>query len=286
MKKTLVFAIVLIAAWLVSGCSGQAAAASEDILYHPGSSQEAPAVVEPVGQVDNGPSETEVQAGLLDNILAAAMPSQAELETDECLICDFDMAQYSGPLSADEVDGLLLALNDEYRAWAIYGQVIIDHGDVRPFTSIQSSEASHINSLIALFNTYGIPVPENPWIGQVPSFTTTPEACAAGVDAEILNSELYDKLFSTTDRQDILDVYTFLQQASDSNHLPAFERCSTGVTGTQSGAGSQYGQGGAGGQGSSGNADGSTTQGQPGGQGRGGGKGGANRPASVDQGNN
>ncbi|MEI6777792.1 MAG: hypothetical protein WCK70_12910 [Chloroflexales bacterium] len=143
-----------------------------------------------------------------------------------CRMCDTDMSQYTGPLSAAEIDGLLLALNDEYHAWAVYQQVVADFGDVRPFANIISSEASHINRLEALFRTYGVPLPAaNPWVGQAPRFASVNEACTVGVDAEIVNVNLYTRLVTSTSRTDILQVYNLLQAASRDNHLPSFQRC-------------------------------------------------------------
>jgi len=92
-------------------------------------------------------------------------------EEIDCPICDFDYSQYTGSLNEEEVQGLLIALNDEYRAWAIYNQVMLDFGmDTRPFSNIRSAESHHFDQLIALFAEYGIDVPDNPWIGNVPSF--------------------------------------------------------------------------------------------------------------------
>jgi len=131
----------------------------------------------------------------------------------------------AGDLSEAEEEALLLALDDEYKAWSVYEQVIADFGSVRPFTSIQRAEESHIAALVTLFDRYGLDVPENPWLGNVPSFNTLSEACAAGVQAEIDNAALYDDLFSMVDNTDIIRVFTSLQQASETKHLPAFERC-------------------------------------------------------------
>jgi hypothetical protein len=147
----------------------------------------------------------------------------------ECPICDFDMASYTGVLSADEVHALLLALNDEYHAWAVYEQVMQDFGTVQPFSNIQRAEESHINALKRQFNLYDVPIPDNPWVGNVASFGSVAEACAGGVDAEIANIALYDTLFSSTERQSILNVYRALQRGSVS-HQQAFERCTEGVT--------------------------------------------------------
>ncbi|MEI6779268.1 MAG: DUF2202 domain-containing protein, partial [Chloroflexales bacterium] len=148
------------------------------------------------------------------------------LPATPCLMCDTDLSHYPGPLSAAEIDGLRLALNDEYHAWAVYHQVVADFGEVRPFANIIPSEASHISSLEALFRTYGVPLPaENPWLTQAPRFTSVSEACTVGVDAEIVNVNLYTRLLSSTSRADILQVYELLQAASRDNHLPAFQRC-------------------------------------------------------------
>ncbi len=143
-----------------------------------------------------------------------------------CRMCNTDMSQYTGPLSAAEIDGLLLALNDEYHAWAVYQQVVADFGEVRPFANIISSEASHISRLEALFRTYNVPLPAaNPWVGQAPRFASVNEACTVGVDAEIVNVNLYTRLLTSTSRTDIVQVYDLLQAASRDNHLPSFQRC-------------------------------------------------------------
>lgn len=124
-----------------------------------------------------------------------------------------------------EVQGLLEALDDEYRAHATYQQVLADFGaDVRPFVNIVEAEARHIDALLSVFDRYGIERPENPWPGNVTRYASVAEACRAGVDAEIANAELYDRLLTSTDRPDVLAVYRNLQRASQENHLPAFRR--------------------------------------------------------------
>ena len=130
----------------------------------------------------------------------------------------------TGDLSESEVEALLMALDDEYKAWSIYDQVIADFGAVRPFTSIQKAEENHIAALVTLFDRYGLDVPANEWPGDVPSFDSLSEASEAGVQAEIDNVALYDQLFSMVDNPDIVRVFTSLQRASQTKHLPAFER--------------------------------------------------------------
>jgi hypothetical protein len=131
----------------------------------------------------------------------------------------------AGALSPSEVDALTTALDDEYKAWSTYEQVIADLGAVRPFTSIQRAEENHIAALVSLFDRYGLDVPANEWPVSVPTYDSLAEACAAGVQAEIDNAALYDELFSNVDNPDVIRVFTALQQASQTKHLPAFERC-------------------------------------------------------------
>lgn len=151
----------------------------------------------------------------------------------ECKICDFDFKNYKGELKKVEVDGLLLALNDEYMAFATYTQINKDFQDPRPFINIVQSEAQHAGRLKTLFETYKMAVPENKWIGNVPKFQSVADACKAGADVEIANRDLYTRLFRSTERGDILTVYKALQRASEENHLPAFQRCGGGRTGNR-----------------------------------------------------
>ena len=128
-------------------------------------------------------------------------------------------------LSKPEIDALLEALDDEYRAWATYDQVIRDFGDVRPFINIREAEARHIEALKRLFLAYGLSQPKNTWPGKVVRYISLRQACEAGVAAEIENGDMYDRLLKSTDRSDILNVFRNLQQASQQRHLAAFKRC-------------------------------------------------------------
>lgn len=162
----------------------------------------------------------------------ATAPARAKADSEksetECKICDLDFKAYKGDLDKEEVNGLLLALNDEFLAWATYDQINKDLDNPRPFINIIKAEARHAENLKVLFEKYKIPVPDNKWIGETEKHVSVSGACKAGVDAEIANVELYDKLLKSTKREDILTVYKNLQRASNENHLPAFGRCSEG----------------------------------------------------------
>lgn len=196
-----------------------------------------------------------VTTGMGAQTTLAASPAQIDGDLPGCSICDVPTG-YDGPLSDTEVYGLLLALNDEYHAAAVYGQVLDDFGAVRPFASIEQSEQQHITAVLTLFERYGVPVPANPWPGNVPLFESVTEACEAGVAAELVNRDLYDLLYATTERADIELVYQALQRASEENHLPAFERCATGSSGVGPGGAPGGGNGVGGGNGGPGNGRG------------------------------
>jgi len=118
------------------------------------------------------------------------------------------------------------AINDEYKARAIYRRVINNFGEIRPFINIVEAEGRHIEALLPLFNQYDIAVPEDDWDTRIQTPQSVLEACRAGVEAEIENAEMYDRLLdSTKDYPDVQQVLKQLQRASAENHLPAFQRC-------------------------------------------------------------
>ena len=131
------------------------------------------------------------------------------------------MAQLSTP----EAKALREALDDEYKAWTTYDQVIQEFGPIRPFINIRDSESRHINALCQIYRDYGLIPPNNTWIGKAPRYDNVKSACAAAVQAEINNADLYERIMASTERPDILNVFRNLRDASQQRHLPAFRRC-------------------------------------------------------------
>jgi hypothetical protein len=128
-------------------------------------------------------------------------------------------------LSPQEQQALADALDDEYKSHETYQQVIRDFGEVRPFINIVQAEARHISALLGLFAKYALPPPVNRWAGKAPRFAGVHEACVAGVQGEIDNVAIYDRLLRATQRSDLLDAFHALRSASQDRHLPAFQRC-------------------------------------------------------------
>ncbi len=126
---------------------------------------------------------------------------------------------------ASQDDALRMALDDEYKAVATYEQVIEDFGGVRPFINIVKAEQNHIDALLPLFAKYGLEVPENSYLGNMDSFDSIKEACEAGIQGEIENVALYDRIDAMVEDEDVAYVFSRLRQASQDKHLPAFQRC-------------------------------------------------------------
>lgn len=119
---------------------------------------------------------------------------------------------------------LSAALDDEYKARAAYEAIITTFGPVRPFTNIIQSEQRHIDALLRLFARRGWQPPADQWTGRVPAPPTLTDALRLGVQAEIDNAAMYDRLVTMTTDADVLRVFSNLRQASQERHLKAFER--------------------------------------------------------------
>lgn len=129
-------------------------------------------------------------------------------------------------MSGNLKDALIEAINDEYKARAMYRGVISKFGEIRPFINIVEAEGRHIDALLPMFAKYGFAVPEDDWESRIKSPESILEACRTGVEAEMENAEMYVRLLeSTTDYPDVQAVLKKLQRASTENHLPAFQRC-------------------------------------------------------------
>ena len=138
------------------------------------------------------------------------------------------------------IQALDLAMDDELKARATYRAVIERFGPVRPFINIEASEERHIQALTRQYERLGLSVPADPWAGRVEAPEDLTEACRAGVQAELENVELYERLFAMTEDPQVLYVFGRLLAASQERHLRAFIRCAQGDEGQR---GSPSGQG-------------------------------------------
>ncbi|WP_350432566.1 hypothetical protein ABIS04_03070 [Shewanella sp. H8] len=129
-------------------------------------------------------------------------------------------------MSENVNNALIEAINDEYKSRATYRAVINKFGEIRPFINIVAAEGRHIDALLPLFAKYNITIPIDDWDSRIKTPATILEACQLGVEDEIENAQMYDRLLElTVDYPDIQAVLKQLQRASKENHLPAFQRC-------------------------------------------------------------
>jgi len=121
-------------------------------------------------------------------------------------------------------EALVYAIQDEYLAQSRYDSIISEFGSIRPFSNIKAAEQRHITALLSLFQKYNVKIPANTAKQYVSAPATLKEAFQHGVDGEIANIAMYDKLAAIPALpQDVKMVFTQLGNASK-NHLQAFRR--------------------------------------------------------------
>ncbi len=122
-------------------------------------------------------------------------------------------------LTLDEM--LTYALQDEYLARAEYEAVLDEFGSIRPFSNIVKAEETHISLLKPLLDKYDIELPEDRSAEFIMVPASYDEALQIGVQAEINNIAMYEKLLTQAIPDEVKEVFTVLRDGSK-NHLQAF----------------------------------------------------------------
>jgi hypothetical protein len=161
--------------------------------------------------------------GRMNSSHSAQQVNKENCLMDGCLLAedsDYPVAE----LDEKTIEYLNLALADERKALGTYQAAMTKFGSVKPFINIARAEEQHIAMLLALFDKYGVVIPQDTTkAGTLPA--TLQEVCAVGVTAEIENDALYQSMIPELQREDIKTVFISLARASKEMHLPAFERC-------------------------------------------------------------
>ncbi|CAE10615.1 ferritin-like domain-containing protein [Wolinella succinogenes] len=129
-------------------------------------------------------------------------------------------SQRLGSLTQEEA--IILALEDEFRAFETYKAIAIKFQSEIPFGRIVESEARHIEALMRAARRLGVAIPPNRFAGAITPPNSLQEAYALGVEAEIENIALYDRLLPAAQDAEVRDIFYRLQAASYNHHLPAF----------------------------------------------------------------
>ncbi|TLD87845.1 hypothetical protein [Helicobacter sp. MIT 05-5294] len=115
---------------------------------------------------------------------------------------------------------LLLALEDEYKAYGFYSAAI-PYGQI--FANLQSAEATHIQALQQHLQNLGVAIPENPYLEQTRLPTNLQEILTTALANENANVELYNRLIANESDENVLDTFYRLQAASFNHHIPALQ---------------------------------------------------------------
>ncbi len=127
---------------------------------------------------------------------------------------------------------LTYAIQDEYLAQAEYQTIIDTFGAVKPFANIVYKEQTHIDLLVALFETYGFAIPENTAQDNVIVPDSLSGALATGIEIETENIAMYETFLAQVDLpNDVAQVFTSLMEASE-HHLSAFSKDRLNCLGT------------------------------------------------------
>lgn len=124
--------------------------------------------------------------------------------------------------------GLATSLDTAYAAetgaLATYQNVVKQLGNVLPFPNIITAEQQHVATVKALLTAHGLAVP-----GAAPgqsSPATLTAACSLGVSTEQNMISMYEQAApQVTAYADVVRAFDNLKQASQVNHLPAFQAC-------------------------------------------------------------
>lgn len=137
-------------------------------------------------------------------------------------------ARGATPLDAAARDALVYALagpEGEYAARAEYTAILEAFGaETQPYANILLAEQKHVAALERQCAKFGVPIPSDPYLGNIEAPASLIEAAEAGVAAEVKNAALYEVLLASVQRYpSLVQVFTHLRDASLNNHLPAFE---------------------------------------------------------------
>lgn len=135
-------------------------------------------------------------------------------------------ATAAATLSSESKEALLQALDEEYRAEALYASIVAKLGSRAPYQPITRSDRRHAWILESLAIAHGVELPANAWAtAKQPDFTTTKAACRSGAESEKKIVALYDDLLKKDIPADLQRTFEHLRDASAQRHLPPFEAC-------------------------------------------------------------
>lgn len=134
--------------------------------------------------------------------------------------------QAAGPtLDGDDLDNLLLALGRQYYGLAVCDRAVRDLGARRVLDDQRRGQRRQVAATAALFSSYGLEVPANPYDGRIGPFTDLETACEAGLRSALGDAELFERLAASTGRPDLAGLYAEAAADARQRAIPAFRDC-------------------------------------------------------------
>ncbi len=128
-------------------------------------------------------------------------------------------------LSTSEKVALASVIENEYELRATYQKVLDKFGDERPFINVIGSKEHNINMLTELMLKHGTKPPADDWINRVNEYDSIEDACKAAVQFEADSSMLYQSVFASTSKDNVLEILLHIEKIIMMNNIPTFERC-------------------------------------------------------------
>ncbi len=154
------------------------------------------------------------------------LSTKVEIEKDE-MVNDSEVSLYGAAAASEDealtVEKMLVyAIQDEYLAHGEYAYILETFGDQTPFNNIIKAEEEHISSLEAVFKANNYTIPEDLSANYLIVPESVNEALETGVEAEIVNIDMYQRFLEQELPDDVKNTFTALKRASES-HLKAFQ---------------------------------------------------------------
>jgi hypothetical protein len=130
-------------------------------------------------------------------------------------------------LSSEEEETYNFIINEEYKAYELYNKIVIEFGEVSPFTKLKLSTQNNIDSLKILFQKYNVTFPENEWGLKISAPLNLDVACQLAKNKELEKSQTYNQMFNYVNNEDITYLLTVFRNKSKNENLVLLEKCGT-----------------------------------------------------------
>jgi hypothetical protein len=128
-------------------------------------------------------------------------------------------------LDGDDLDNLLLALGRQYYGLAVCDRAVHDLGARQALDQQRHRQRRQVAATAALFRSYNLEVPANPYDGRVGPFADLESACEAGLRSALGDAELFERLAASTGRPDLAGLYAAAATNARERAIPAFRDC-------------------------------------------------------------